>query len=111
MDPEYERYRAALAGVITSDIVGGLHLRRVGELLVARERMNERVLTSGGGVAASRGSDAQFVEAVLEHEERICAAWEACQRGSREWRHETGLDDLADALKAAADLFDAAADA
>jgi hypothetical protein len=109
MDPEHEMYRAALAQIITSDLVGGLHVRRVGELLVAREQWNERVL-AGKGQSVSGIMDDQFIETSLMLEEKICAAWYSCRKNDREWRHDIGLKNLADALKEAADFFSQAAE-
>jgi hypothetical protein len=101
----------ALAQIITSELVGGLHLRRVGELLVAREQWNERALAGKGqGRGVSRMMDDQFIETALMLERKICEIWYSCRRSNFEWRHDVGLKKLADALKEAADFYDRAAE-
>lgn len=45
--PEDESPNEILAEIIVSMKVGGLHLRRVGEILVAREEMNHWLHTTG----------------------------------------------------------------
>lgn len=103
------RHKTVLAEIITSNIVGGLHLQRVGELLIARERMNDRALRRKKDSSAS-SSGIDFIEEVLALEERYCAAWEACVQGNREWRHEIGLKRLEETLKEATDFFNRIAD-
>jgi hypothetical protein len=109
MDPEHELYRIALAQIITSELVGGLHVRRVGELLVARERWNERVL-AGKGQGTSRGMDDQFIDSAIMLEGKIVAAWYSCRMSNQERRHDVWLKNLVDALKEAADFFNRAAE-
>ena len=109
MDPEHELYRLTLAQIIASDLVGGLHLRRVGELLIATERWNERVLAGKRQrQGVSRMMDDQFVETSITLERKICEVWYSCRRSNFESLHSIGLKKLADALKEAADFYDRA---
>jgi hypothetical protein len=71
--------------------------------------MNERAIANKDKSAA-RSMNAEFVEQVLMLEEKICAAWDFCHESTREWRHEFGLESLANALRDAADFFDRAVD-
>jgi hypothetical protein len=71
--------------------------------------MNERAIANKDKSAA-RSMNAEFVEQVLIIEEKICTAWDSCREGTREWRREFGLKNLADALRDAADFFDRAVD-
>jgi hypothetical protein len=116
MDSEHEMYRVTLAQIITSDLVGGLHLRRVGELLIATEQLNERALAGKGhgqgvsGIMDDQFAETQFVETASMLERKICEIWYSCRRSNLEWRHDVGLKKLADALKEAADFYDRAAE-
>ncbi|MEU9006153.1 hypothetical protein [Streptomyces sp. NPDC048551] len=98
------QYTRVLAEIIISPIVGGLHLRRVGELLVAREELNERFLDRG----KRKFSDSEFDEMIVQSSElddEYVRVWRSCQEGTREWRHSEGLPSLALALKQAADFY------
>ncbi|MDA5281072.1 hypothetical protein [Streptomyces sp. Isolate_45] len=97
-------YIKVLAEVIASPRVGGLHLRRVGELLVAREELNERFLDA----ERRKFSDAEFDDIVIkssELDDEYVRVWRACEEATREWRHSEGLPALALALKQAADYY------
>lgn len=97
------QYTRVLAEIIVSPIVGGLHLRRVGELLVAREELNERFLDRG-----KRKLDSEFDEMIVQSSElddEYVRVWRSCQEGTREWRHSEGLPSLALALKQAVDYY------
>ncbi|MEH0577822.1 MULTISPECIES: hypothetical protein [Streptomyces] len=87
-----------------SEKVGGLHLRRVGELLIAREQMNSW-LHEYGNRRLSPDELSEIVERVLELEEAYTQAWRACEAGEQRWRHSEGLVTLERALKQAADYF------
>ncbi|MEW2484735.1 hypothetical protein [Streptomyces sp. NPDC048411] len=97
-------YVKVLAEIIVSPRVGGLHLRRVGELLVAREELNERFLDAG----RRKFSDAEFDDIVIkssELDDEYVRVWRACEEATRDWRHSEGLSALAFALKQAADFY------
>ncbi|MET8297581.1 hypothetical protein ABZW02_26505 [Streptomyces sp. NPDC005180] len=93
-----------LSEIIASEKVGGLHLRRVGELLVAREQMNSW-LQEYGNRGLSAGEFADIAERVLELEDGYAQAWRKCEAGDQRWRHAEGLVELELALKRAVDYF------
>lgn len=93
-----------LAEIIVSSKVGGVHLRRVGEVLVAREDMNARFMNT----ELRRFSEAEFdeiIEKSLVVEEEYIQAWSACEVGTRDWRHSEGLAALDHALMKAAIFY------
>ncbi|MFJ9374004.1 hypothetical protein [Streptomyces sp. NPDC101455] len=87
-----------------SDKVGGLHLRRVGELLVAREEMNSWLYETGKRELSSDGF-IQITERVLDLEDAYVRAWRECEFGERQWRRTVGLARLDLALKEATEYF------
>ncbi|MBW4719977.1 hypothetical protein [Saccharothrix obliqua] len=87
-----------LAEIIVSRIVGGLMLRRVGEVLVAQQDFNDRMRDASRGRFEWDRYDEILFE-VERLEKKCISAWEACQRGTREWRHKEGLIALDEALQ------------
>ena len=99
-------YNGVLAEIITSNMVGGLHLRRVGELLIAREALDNWELSRRGKPREPQVSDGwEFVEAALAIEDEYCRAWEECKTRDREWRRQEGLSKLASALDTATKFY------
>jgi hypothetical protein len=97
-------YVTTLAEIITSPYVGGIHVRRVGELLIAREDLSSRLLDD----VANRLSDHEFDEIVVratELDDKYVQVWRACTSGSRQWRHTEGLAALEVALRKAAEYY------
>ncbi|MFF1307825.1 hypothetical protein [Streptomyces sp. NPDC058307] len=101
---EDENPNQILAEIIVSKKVGGLHLRRVGEILVAREEMNRWLYMTGKQVL-SPDEYMRIVERVLELEEAYIRAWRDCESGERQWRLDVGLPRLDTALREAAEYF------
>ncbi|WKD31716.1 hypothetical protein [Streptomyces xanthophaeus] len=94
-----------LADIMVSANVGAIHLRRVGEVLVARADMDDRILYPG---AKGRVSDELLDElmfSVTDVEDAYIRAWQACEEGSAEWRKSEGLAALETALRRAAEYF------
>ncbi|MFB7170141.1 hypothetical protein ACFCYM_04805 [Streptomyces sp. NPDC056254] len=76
----------------------------MGELLVAREELNERFLDP----SRRKFSDAEFDDIVMnssELDDEYVRVWRACEEGTREWRHSEGLPALALALKRAIEYY------
>ena len=95
------------AEIISSDSVGGIHLRRVGEILVAHERVNAQALRrKAGGASAKRPPiDIDGIERALELEDRYCEVWRMCQERGREWRLAEGLQLLEQSLRETAEHY------
>ncbi|MDH6543382.1 hypothetical protein [Streptomyces sp. SPB4] len=94
-----------LADIMVSANVGAIHLRRVGEVLVARANLDDRILNAG---AKSRVPDEildELMFGVTDVEDAYIRAWQACEAGSPEWRKSEGLSVLDFALRRAADYF------
>ncbi|MFF1739194.1 hypothetical protein [Streptomyces mirabilis] len=102
--PEDENLNQILAEIIVSKKVGGLHLRRVGEILVAREEMNHWLYAIGNRELSSDEYIA-IAERVLELEEAYARAWRECESGEQQWRLSVGLARLDAALWEAAEYF------
>lgn len=96
-----------LAEIISSDSVGGIHLQRVGEILIAHERVNTQALQrKAGGASPGRPAiDIDGIERALELEERYCAIWRLCQERGREWRLAEGLHLLEQSLRETAEHY------
>ncbi|MHC6630504.1 hypothetical protein ACYTFC_31145 [Streptomyces globosus] len=76
----------------------------MGELLVAREELNERFLDAG----TRKFTDAEFDDILIkssELDDEYVRVWRACEEATREWRHSEGLPALALALKQAAEFY------
>ncbi|MEW2417718.1 hypothetical protein AB0953_28910 [Streptomyces sp. NPDC046866] len=76
----------------------------MGELLIAREELNERILDAG----RRKFSDSEFDVIVIkssEVDDEYVRVWRACEEATREWRHVDGLPALALALQQAADFY------
>lgn len=101
-----ERNRV-LAEIISSDSVGGIHLQRVGEILVAHERVNAQALQGKAGGASPRSPAIDFdaIERALELEDQYCAIWRMCQERGREWRLAEGLQLLEQSLRETAEHY------
>ncbi|ACU72615.1 hypothetical protein Caci_3713 [Catenulispora acidiphila DSM 44928] len=99
-----ERNRV-LAEIISSDTVGGIHLQRVGEILIAHERVNTQALhQKAGGASPKRPAiDIDAIERALELEDRYCEVWRMCQERGREWRLAEGLHLLEQSLRETAE--------
>ncbi|MEV7394568.1 hypothetical protein [Streptomyces sp. NPDC091215] len=102
--PEEENPNQILAEIIVSKKVGGLHLRRVGEILVAREEMNHWLYTTGNRELSSE-EYIEITERVLELEEVYMRVWRECESAERQWRLSVGLPRLDAALREAAEYF------
>jgi len=93
-----------LSEIIVSPNVGAVHLRRAGEVLVARAEMNDRIL----GISKSQisGDDLdELLFSIADVEDVYIGAWHACQAGTNDWRASEGLVTLEAALRRAADYF------
>lgn len=101
-----ERNRV-LAEIISSDIVGGIHLQRVGEILIAHERVNAQALQRKAAGPSRRKSPIDFdaIERALDLEARYCEVWRMCQERGREWRLAEGLQLLEQSLRETAEHF------
>jgi hypothetical protein len=101
---EGENPNQILAEIIVSKKVGGLHLRRVGEILIAREEMN-RWLYMTGKRELSTEEYIGIADRVLELEEAYIRIWRECESGERQWRLSVGLPRLDAGLREAAEYF------
>ncbi|MFI6546308.1 hypothetical protein ACIBO9_23985 [Streptomyces prunicolor] len=102
--PEEENPNQILAEIIVSKKVGGLHLRRVGEILVAREEMNHWLYLNGNR-ELSTDEYIEIAERVLELEEAYTRAWREGESAERQWWLSVGLARLDTALREAAEYF------
>jgi hypothetical protein len=93
-----------LSEILVSPSVGGLHLQRVGEFLIARERMNAFLLVPGGSQLGSE-EFLGIAERSLEVEEKCLEVWRKCKTKEREWVISVGLVELEKALREAASYF------
>ncbi|GHH81131.1 hypothetical protein GCM10018781_63070 [Kitasatospora indigofera] len=94
-----------LAEIVVSANVGAVHLRRAGEVLVARAEMNDRILDPGIRSRISGNSLDELLFSIADIEDAYIEAWQACEAGSREWCKAEGLPALDAALKHAAECF------
>ncbi|MET7737434.1 hypothetical protein ABZT02_39860 [Streptomyces sp. NPDC005402] len=104
MPEEDENPNRILADIIVSKKVGGLHLRRVGEILIAREEMNHWLYATGHR-ELSADELSEIVEQVSELEEAYIRAWREGENAERQWWLSTGLPRLDTALREAAEYF------
>ncbi|WP_405968860.1 hypothetical protein OG613_46550 (plasmid) [Streptomyces sp. NBC_00015] len=98
-----------LAEIVGSANVGAIHLRRVGEVLVARAEMNDRILDPGIKSRISGDFMDRLLFGMADAESAYIEAWRACEAGSSEWRNTDGLMALDVALNRAAEHFRAIA--
>ncbi|WP_416968496.1 hypothetical protein [Streptomyces sp. 4F14] len=94
-----------LAEIMLSANVGAIHLRRVGEVLVARAEMDDRILYPGAKSQVSGEFLDELMFGVTDVEEAYIRAWQACEEGSAEWCKSEGLAALEIALQRAAEYF------
>ncbi|MFF2079251.1 hypothetical protein ACFVXG_31420 [Kitasatospora sp. NPDC058162] len=93
-----------LSEIIVSPNVGAVHLRRVGEVLVAWAEMNERIL--GTDKSPIRGDDLdELLFSIADIEDAYVEAWHACEEGTNDWRTAEGLSALEATLRRAAEYF------
>jgi hypothetical protein len=99
-----ERNRV-LAEIISSGGVGGIHLQRVGEILIAHERVNTLALQRKAAGPSRRKSpiDVDAIERALDLEDRYCEVWRMCEERGLEWRLAEGLHLLEQALRETAE--------
>jgi hypothetical protein len=100
----YRSPHSLVAKILVSEKIGGVHVRRIGELLIARQNMNAWFLTTGKR-SLSIDEHVAVIEAGAELEERIAAIWQRCESSDQAWRHSEGLAQLDAALKEAAEFF------
>lgn len=98
-----------LAEILLSEKVGGIHHRRVGELLVARSEVDERYFYCNSRRRITGAEFDDIFMALSEAEDVYIDAWRRCESGTREWRIEEGLKILENALSGAIDRFREAA--
>ena len=95
---------ATLAEILTSKRVGLLHVRLVGDVIVAQSRLNERLGQIGKGhLPPDQWSS--IIERTLECEDRYKESWQKVN-ASADPLDSAALRDLADALREAAVTFD-----
>lgn len=94
----------ALSEIIVSPNVGAVHLRRAGEVLVARAEMNARIFDTGRSRISDHDLD-ELLLSIADIEDIYVDAWHACQAGSNDWRTAEGLAALDAALRHAAEYF------
>ncbi|WP_143685813.1 hypothetical protein [Streptomyces sp. 1331.2] len=94
-----------LAEIIVSANVGEIHLRRAGEVLVARAEMNDRILDPGKKSRISGDRLDELLFSIADAEDAYVEAWQACEAGTRKWRDAEGLVALDNSLNRAADYF------
>ncbi|MGW4650542.1 hypothetical protein [Kitasatospora sp. NPDC004289] len=94
-----------LSEIVISANVGAIHLRRVGELLVARAELSNRILYSDRKINVPDEFLADLMFGTTAVEQSYVSAWEACESGTDEWRTSEGLPALDSALRRAAEYF------
>ncbi|MGW2044765.1 hypothetical protein ACWCPF_06235 [Streptomyces sp. NPDC001858] len=97
-------YARTWAEIITSPNVGGRHLRRVGELLIAHQELNARFLDQDKEKIPDDVFD-EILEKAAELGDAYVEIWRACGNGTQEWRHTEGLAALDEALRRAAEYY------
>ncbi|MCX4758260.1 hypothetical protein [Kitasatospora purpeofusca] len=98
-----------LAEIIVSANVGEVHLQRAGEVLVARAKMNSRILAPGTKSRISGDRLDELLFSIADAEDAYIEAWQACETGTKEWRDAEGLAALDISLNRATDYFRAVA--
>ncbi|MFF0387666.1 hypothetical protein ACFYS8_03110 [Kitasatospora sp. NPDC004615] len=93
-----------LSEIIVSPNVGAVHLRRAGEVLVARAEMNARILDTGRSRVSGDDLD-ELLLSIADIEDVYVDAWHACQAGTNDWRTAKGLAALEAALRHAVEYF------
>lgn len=92
-----------LAEIITSKLVGNVHMVRVGELLIARESMNLNLLRKKGKISLDKWGE--ILDAAIQIEDEFITTWQTCSSSDQAWRHNVGLPRLDTALKQAANFY------
>ncbi|MEU8465394.1 hypothetical protein [Streptomyces sp. NPDC029003] len=93
-----------LAEILLSPLVGSIHYKRVGEVLIASANADTWILDRERNRLSEEEFDALIIS-VADAEDAYVAAWEACKSGTGEWRRSDGLAALDDALMNAAEYF------
>jgi hypothetical protein len=76
-----------------------------GEVLVAYEDMNDRLLHSGGRSPITGEALDHLLLDIADVQDAYVDAWNACEAGTNEWRTAEGLEALDKALAQAAQFF------
>jgi hypothetical protein len=101
-----DEHNRVLAEIISSNIVGGIHIQRVGEILIAHQRVNLQALQQKAGDSPKKlVIDVDAIERALELEDRYCEVWRMCKERGQEWRLAEGLRLLEQSLRETAEYF------
>jgi hypothetical protein len=101
---EYRSPNSLVAKILVSEKIGGVHVRRIGELLIAQQNMNDWFLTTGKR-SLSIDEHLAVIEKGAALEEKYTAIWRRCESSDQAWLFAEGLPQLDAALKEAAEFF------